>query len=140
MISFGLGVFFALSTFSGMEVAVGILIFTLSILIFAIAYKKMLAYFGKKNIVKQKYCILYSLEKQPSKKTIQFYFTSEEKKNVSINILDENYQIVQEVYNQMCRADGNIVDFDTLNLPNGTYFYSLQTDNQKTIKKMIVQN
>jgi len=140
MIAFILSSKFPLSTFSGMEVAVGILIFTLALLLFAIAYKKMLVYFGKKGKTQQKYCTLYSLEKQPSKDNIQFYFTSEEKKIVSLQILDEKYQLIKEIYNQMCRKDGNIIEFNTRELSNGTYFYCLQTENQKTIKKIIINN
>ena len=68
--------------FTTMELIVGILIFTLAILIFVISYKKLLAYLGKGSIPKEKYCVLYSLETDPASGDIQFYFTSEEKKEV----------------------------------------------------------
>jgi len=127
-------------TFTGMEVAVGVLIFTLALLVFAIAYKKTVAYFGKKAKPTQKYCVLYRIETQPAEGTVQFYFTAEAQKEVALFILNENYQIQQEIYRRKCRKDGNIIEFDTRSLPNGIYFYCLQTDNQKTMKKLVVNN
>lgn len=126
--------------FTTMELVVGILIFTLALLIFAIAYKKTMAYLGKGAIPKEKYCVLYSLEVEPANGEIQFYFTSEEKKEVKFQLLDEQYNFLREIYNQECRTDGNIIPFDTKELNNGVYFYCLVTENQKTMKKMTVRN
>lgn len=126
--------------FTTMEVTVGILIFTLALLIFAIAYKKTMAYLGKGAIPKEKYCVLYSLEVEPANGEIQFYFTSEEKKEVKFQLLDDQYNFLREIYNQECRTDGNIIPFDTKELNNGVYFYCLVTENQKTMKKMTVRN
>lgn len=126
--------------FTAMEVVVGILIFTLALGVFIIAYRKLLAYLGKGMIPKEKYCVLYSLETEPASGTVQFYFTSELKREVKIQLLDGNYEFVSEIYNSECKADGNIVPFDTTTLSNGIYFYSLVTENQKTMKKMTVKN
>lgn len=126
--------------FTTMEVIVGILIFSLSLLIFAIAYKKLLAYLGKGALPKETYCVLYSLERNPASDKVQFYFTSEQLRTVKLHLLDEKYNFIKEIYNQECKADGNIVPFDTNELQNGTYFYCLITENQKTMKKMNVQN
>jgi hypothetical protein len=35
---------------------------------------------------------------------------------------------------------GHIIRFDTNTLPNGTYFYQLRTENQKTMKRFSVEN
>lgn len=126
--------------FSAMEIAVGVLIFTLSLLVFAIAYKKLLAYLGKGSVPKEKYCVLYSLETEPTSGDVQFYFTSEVKKEVKLQLLDEQYNFIKEIYTQECRTDGNIIPFDTRELNNGIYFYCLVTENQKTMKKMTVLN
>lgn len=126
--------------FTTMEFVVGILIFTLAILIFVISYKKLLAYLGKGSIPKEKYCVLYSLETEPASGDIQFYFTSEEKKEVKLQLLDDQYNFLKEIYNKECRADGNIIPFNTTELSNGIYFYCLVTENQKTMKKMTIRN
>lgn len=125
---------------SAMEIAVGVLIFTLALLVFVIAYRKLLAYLGKGSIPKEKYCVLYSLETEPASGAIQFYFTSEVKKEVKLQLLDEHYNFIKEIYSQECRSDGNIIPFDTKELNNGIYFYCLVTENQKTMKKMTVKN
>ncbi|MBX2949683.1 MAG: hypothetical protein KF704_10430 [Crocinitomicaceae bacterium] len=126
--------------FTTMEVVVGILIFTLAILVLVISYKKLLAYLGKGSLPKEKYCVLYSLETEPATGEIQFYFTSEEKKEVKLQLLDEQYNFLKEIYNKECRADGNIIPFNTTELSNGIYFYCLVTENQKTMKKMTIRN
>jgi hypothetical protein len=125
---------------TAMEIIVGILIFTLALLVFVISYKKLLAYLGKGSIPKEKYCVLYSLETEPATGDIQFYFTSEVKREVKFQLLDEKYNFIKEIYSKECKSDGNIVPFNTRELQNGTYFYSLVTENQKTMKKMTVIN
>ena len=47
---------------------------------------------------------------------------------------------ILEVVSDECSAGGNIIKFDSSNLPNGNYFYSLQTENQKIIKKITIEN
>lgn len=126
--------------FTAMEVVVGTMIFTLALLLLVIAYKKLLAYLGKGAIPKEKYCVLYSLEVNPASGKVQFYFTSEEEKNVKFHILDNDYKFVKELYNQQCSTDGNIIHFDTNELQNGVYYYCLLTENQKTMKRMTVHN
>lgn len=125
---------------SAMEVTVGVLIFTLALLVFVISYKKLLAYLGKGAIPKEKYCVLYSLETEPASGEIQFYFTSEVKKEVKLQLLDGQYNFIREIYNRECRTDGNIIPFNTNELNNGVYFYCLVTENQKTMKKMTIRN
>ncbi|HLU88060.1 MAG TPA: T9SS type A sorting domain-containing protein [Taishania sp.] len=123
-----------------MEVVVGVLIFSLSLLIFAIAYKKLLAYLGKGSLPKEKYCVLYSLEVEPASGEVKFYFTSEVKREVKFQIFDQKYNFIKEIYNQECKADGNIIPFDTTTLENGIYYYAIVTENQKTMKKMTIAN
>lgn len=123
-----------------MEVVVGVLIFSLSLLIFAIAYKKLLAYLGKGSLPKEKYCVLYSLEVESASGEVKFYFTSEVKREVKFQIFDQKYNFIKEIYNQECKADGNIIPFDTTTLENGIYYYAIVTENQKTMKKMTIAN
>ncbi|MCO5259487.1 MAG: hypothetical protein M9916_05025 [Crocinitomicaceae bacterium] len=123
-----------------MQLAVGVMTFTLALLLLVIAYRKLLGYLGKGALPKEKYCVLYSLEVEPATGKVQLYFTSEEEKNVQLQILDTDYKLIKEIYNQECHADGNIVHLDTTELQNGTYFYCLLTENQKTMKRMTIQN
>lgn len=126
--------------FTGMRVVVGVMIFTLSLLILVISYRKLLSYLGKGAVRHENYCLLSRLEIDPAKGKVQFYFTSVEKIPVKFQILDAEHNLVKEIFDAECKADGNIVHFDTTELENGVYFYSLVTPNQKTIKKMTVQN
>lgn len=122
------------------KIAIGVLFVSLALLILIIAYRKLLGYLGKGRVPKEDYCVLYSLEVQPAKGDVDFYFTSESKKEVRIHVLNEKYDFVLEAYNAQCKTGGNVVRFQTESLQNGDYFYCLMTDNQKTMKKMTVAN
>lgn len=122
------------------KMVIGILSVSLAVLIIVIAYKKLLGYLGKGALPKEDYCVLYSLEENPSIGEIDFYFTAEKTKEVSIHILDQNYNLVREIWRKESTVGGNIIKFDTKSLANGNYFYALISDNQKTMKKMAIAN
>ncbi len=95
---------------------------------------------GKGAIQHEDYCILSTIEKNPTSGEIVFYFTSNEVRKVRIVILDSQMNDYLEVSNEECSKGGNIVRFDSTKIPNGEYFYGLLTENQKTVKKMTVIN
>jgi hypothetical protein len=122
------------------DTVIYILSITLGILILVILYRTLLKYLGRGTPSSKNYCVLYGLEKDPAHGELEFYFTSEEKKPVTINILDENMNLFTEVATIDCHVGGNIVRYDSTQIANGNYFYCLQTENQKTMKKMTVRN
>ena len=117
-----------------------ILCVTLGILVIAILYRKLLRYLGKGTPPKENYCVLYSLEKNPSVGELEFYFTSDLEKTVTLNVLDLDMELVAEIETIECHKGGNIIRYDSTQMPDGNYFYCLQTANQKTMKKMRIQN
>lgn len=122
------------------NVLIGILCFSLAILILIISYRKLLAYLGKGVPPKEDYCVLYSMESEEVDGEGEIYFTSERERNVIVELLNTEFVQVKEVYNKDCKKGGNIVRFETHDLADGNYFYQLITDNQKTLKKMRVKN
>lgn len=129
-----------LAIFTIGKITIGILSVSLAVLVLIIAYRKLLAYLGKGALPKEDYCVLYSLEENPSKGEIEFYFTAEKAKEVALQILDTEYQFIKEISRKECTVGGNILRFDSQELPNGNYFYALVTENQKTMKKMAIVN
>ncbi len=117
-----------------------ILCITLIMLILYIGYRQLLRYFAKGMPSKENYAVLYNLEISPAAGELEFYFTSETERLVTLNVLNENMEHVLEISSQMCHKGGNIIRYDSAQLKNGNYFYCLQTDNQKTMKKMRVAN
>jgi len=117
-----------------------ILCVTFGILLIAILYRKLLRHLGKGTPPKENYCVLYSLEKNPSQGELEFYFTSDIEKSVTLNVLDQEMNFVSEIGTIECHKGGNIIRYDSTQLANGNYFYCLQTTNQKTMKKMRIQN
>lgn len=123
------------------DVAKWVLIVSLILLVVIIGYKKLLKYLGKDVPPKEDYCVLYPLEKDPAEGEVEFYFTSDKKKPFGIFILNAGLEeILQVVNKESCFIGGNIIRYDTSNLPDGQYFYCLKTPNQKTMKKMVVKN
>jgi hypothetical protein len=105
-----------------------------------IAYKSLINRFSRSKIDPASYARLFDLENTIVSGEVEFYFTIEQTKPVVFSILDKNMQQLIEVVNQTFGAGGHIVRFDTKDLANGVYFYCLSTENQKTMKKIVVQH
>lgn len=117
------------------------LICSLTILIIAILYRKLIRHYNKNTPNKEDYCVLYSLETPTeARNEIEIYFTIDKPKHVKINLLDSKMQFLALIKEGDFTIGGHIVRFDTTTISNGVYFYSLQTDNQHTMKKMSVRN
>lgn len=129
-----------LMTYSISKVIIGILLTSITLLILVIAYKKLLARLGKGNPIQEDYCVLYGLEETPSKKEVSFYFTSNSERHIELSLLTSELTMLQIITEKTVKEGGHITRFDTTTIPNGTYYYCLKTDNQKTMKKMIVAN
>ena len=95
---------------------------------------------SKGAINKDDFCELYNLEIDPASGELPFYFTSPVSKEFSLLILDTEMNQVKEVVKQECKVGGNIIRFDSKQVPNGDYFYCLKTHNQKIMKKMKLLN
>lgn len=128
-----------LMTYSYGKLGVAILFVTLSLLLIYIAYRKLLVHMGKGEPVKEDYCVLYSQEDQEVSGEIEVYFTTETPKEVTIELLDADLKLIQTIRSEKFSSGGHIVRFDSSHLSDGIYFYSLRTDNQKTMKKMLVR-
>lgn len=129
-----------LMTYSISKVLIGILLASITLLIIVIAYKKLLAYLGKGNPNKADYCVLYKIEGDVATGEIEIYFTTETPKAIFVEILNEDMTLNQEIARREVTKGGHIVRFDSTKLANGYYYYCLQTENQKTMKKMYVKN
>jgi len=122
------------------DIVIGILYVSITLFIIFFIYRKILTFFSRNSINQDDYCKLDSLELDPAKGKLSFYFISNIKRSYRFVILDINMCEILEVVSDKCSAGGNIIKFDSSNLPNGNYFYSLQTENQKIIKKITIEN
>lgn len=122
------------------EVVIGVMLASITILIAVIAYRKLLARLNKDEVVQADYCVLFGLETSPSKGEIEFYFTSKQPKHVKFEILDAQSNPLLTVLEKDFPANGNIIRWDSTSVQDGSYFYQLVTDNQKTMKKFEIKN
>ena len=122
------------------DIFIGILYVSITLFIIYFIYSKILTFFSKNSINQDDYCKLDSLELDPAKGQLSFYFISNVKRSYRFVILDFNMCEILEVISGECSLGGNIIKFDSSNLPNGNYFYSLQTENQKITRKIAIEN
>ena len=126
--------------FSIGDVLIGMLWVSLVLLLVFIGYRQLLRYMSRGAVDKKDFCSLETIEDNPASGEIPFYFSSDNVKAFKLSILDAEMNVYLEVKKGDCLVGGNIIRFDSSKLPNGEYFYSLKTENQKIVKKMKVQN
>ena len=126
--------------YNWLDVVFGILYTSLGLLVIVILYRKLLRYLGRNEPTKADYCVLYTLEENPSKGEVTFYFTADTEKEYKLYITAEDGTLAHAVREGKCTAGGNIVRYDSTGIANGNYYFVLETDNQKTAKKMTVEN
>lgn len=115
-----------------------ILIVLSAVVILVLAYSQLIKRFSKDHIVKKNYAVLYDLEAKQHTGEIEFYFSLDEPKSIAFSILNDKMSELFVVKEGNFESGGHIVRYDTAQLENGYYFYCLQTDNQKTMKKLLV--
>ena len=126
--------------FSVVRIVLGVLYASIAIIIAIILYKRLLRRMTKDNPDQELYCELSGLEKDPASGELEFYFTSNDSKFVTFEILNEDYSTIDTVAAAEYNPGQHIVRYDSTKLKNGSYFYQLKTSNQQTIKKMTILN
>ena len=111
---------------------------SLLILVIIIAYRKLLVYFSRNRIKTENYCTLYDLEMQNVSGTVEFYFTTPSRKNISFEILDSSWNLVVELVSKEFDEGGHIIRFDAGKYPSGNYYYGIKTQGQILHKKFSI--
>lgn len=109
-------------------------------LFFYLLYKAVIKRFSKGHIDQKKYAKLFELETAVVSGELEFYFTIEESRKVKFSILNKTMEVIQVLKDEVVSSGGHIVRFDSSSLGNGIYFYCLETENQKTMKRLSVQH
>jgi len=129
-----------LMTYSISKVVIGIMLTSITLLILYIAYKKLLTRLNKGNPIKEDYCVLYSLEEPIARGEVELYFTTIKPRKVSIELYNDDLSFNSTIKEGEFGEGGHIIRLDTTKLSNGVYFFALKSENQKTMKKMLVEN
>ncbi len=109
-------------------------------LILYMFYKNVIKRFSKGHVDHKKYAKLFELEHAVVTGELEFYFTIEDPKDIRFSILSKDMQLLEVVKEGPVSRGGHIVRYETTKLEDGIYFYCLETDNQKTMKRMRVQH
>ena len=123
-----------------MDVVIGVMWASLGILVLVILYRLLLRKLSAGRIDKRDFCELYDVETNPIKGEVKFYFTSEMVREVKFIIYDQKMDPLKIVKDFECNEGGNIIHFNSSELADGNYFYGLETENQKIMKKMRINN
>ena len=122
------------------RVLLGALCVSLAVLLLTIAYRKLLTHLGKGSPSSEDFCVLYGLETHPAKGEIEFYFTTNSKRDITLELLNDDLSNHSIIQSKNAAVGGHIIRFNTETIQNGTYFYQLRTENQKTMKRFTVEN
>lgn len=108
---------------------------TLLIFIGVVLYMRLLRHFSKNRIKPEDYCILYDLELHKVVDEVEFYFTLPAKTHVTFEILNQDWQLVEELASKEFEQGGHIIRLNASGYPSGNYFYGIRTSVQKQYKK-----
>lgn len=103
----------------------------------SIAWVKWL--FFEKEKLNASYATMQDFRKHISN-TQKIYYSLGIDTNVQLKLLNENYSEVKLLQKDFVNKGKHSVNFDSKEVPNGVYFCELVTDNQKTTKRLIVEN
>jgi hypothetical protein len=122
------------------EVAVPVLLISITILLLVIAFRKLKSKWSGGEPVNENYAVLYSMEKQPISGVVELYYEVKQEKEIDLWLLDAQMKDKLLIDNRRAKIGGNKVEFDTKMVENGRYFYELRSDNQKTSKAVYIEN
>jgi hypothetical protein len=118
---------------------IDVMLVTLGILGVFVLYKLMLRRMSRGAVDQTVFCTLYSLDKNPASEEVEFYFIAPTEMNIAFRIWKQEEKIV-EIRNEVFSKGGHIVRFDTRTIPDGEYFFGIETSAQKTIKRFRIKN
>ena len=122
-----------------MEMIIEFLIATLIILVAIIAYRFLLRYLSKGNVDQAQFCELYSLDHEPASGEVSFYFVCPSTTHVTFQIWKAD-EVVLQLTAKEYEQGGHLLKFQTSELPNGTYYFGIETSKQKSQKRFSIQN
>jgi hypothetical protein len=122
-----------------MEAVIQFLFVSFLILLAIIGYRALLRKFQRGQVKHKDYCELYTLDHEPASGELSFYFVCPEQTRVQFAIWQNN-ELVRELANANFEKGGHILRFDSLQIPNGVYYYGIITPDQETKKRMTIAN
>jgi len=129
-----------LGSMFSMDTVIIYMLTSIAIITVILLYMRVISKEKGKLITQKKYCVLYSFEENVQQGNLEFYFTNEEMKQVSFELLSEKEEFLELIKEGQFKPGGHIIRFDSTKIKNGVYFYQLRTDNQIIKKKMVVDN
>ena len=129
-----------LGSIFSMDTVIIYMLTSITIITVILLYMRVISKEKGKLITQKKYCVLYSFEENVQQGNLEFYFTNEEMKQVSFELLSEKEEFIELIKEGQFKPGGHIIRFDSTKIKNGVYFYQLRTDNQIIKKKMVVDN
>jgi len=122
------------------EVAIPVLLISITFLILIIAFRKLRTRWAIDHPNSEKYAVLYSLVKQPISGEVEIYYEIEEPKEIEIWLIDDKMNDKLKIDSRKSKVGGTKIKFDSKSVENGRYFYELRSDNQKTSKAIYIEN
>lgn len=123
------------------SVTLAVVFIITALVLLYIAYKKLLQRLGKKPAAHaEQFIIFHPFVHQPLRGTVDFFLEAKNAVSYQLYIQSIENHSKWEVEKGVTTRGGNILPFDTRQLKNGLYWATLETDFQKTTKRIEVRN
>lgn len=115
-----------------------------ALLVLFIIYRTIIRKFKQKEkerkLFKELYIELHPIEKNPAAGIVPIYIESHSQLEVQLRVFSHDLKVDRIIETRKLKKGGNVISFDTLQFENGIYFFEAITHNQKTRKKIAIQN
>jgi len=113
---------------------------TLIIILILIINRKAKQRLAAKKALLNPNVLLYPYEFPNAFGEISFFFEADTAIDYTFFLIDANTNEQIVIASGTCRVGGQKVPFDTKKLPNGTYYYGIETKFQRIEKKLRITN
>lgn len=123
-----------------MQYAIYFLYASLMAIVVIIGYRYMIRRWSKQVWKKEDFVQLFSLENSLVSGEISFFFEVFSAKHVRFVLVDQTGKEVKSMVDEVRKPGGYVIRVDTTQIPNGIYYYCLTAENQRTEKRLEVNN
>lgn len=110
------------------------------VIIYRLYIRKIKQKREQRDLFKKLYINLHPIKNDPANGIVPIFIEAHQVIQVKLRIFSPQLAIDKIIEERALKKGGNVIQFDTTVFQNGTYFYEVITDNQKTKKRIHIFN
>lgn len=121
---------------------IGWLAFALLVLfiIYRLTVHKLKQKHKDRKLFKELFINLHPIEMNPAQGIIPIFIETHSPLEVKLRVFSTDHEVDRILETRKLKKGGNVIQFDTQEFKNGSYFYEAVTHNQKTSKRIEIRN